>query len=159
VVRSARKDDATNLAAIYAPYVRETVISFETQPPSEEEMASRMKGSYAALVYEEAATTQGFAYATPFNSRVAYKWSAEVPIYVAATAGGRGIGRQLLGALLAELRARGLVNAFGGIALPNAPSVRLFESFGFEQVALQKKVGYKLGAWHDVGRARFTDKA
>ncbi len=65
MVRSARKDDATNLAAIYAPYVRETVISFETQPPSEEEMASRIQGSYAALVYEVAGTTQGFAYATP----------------------------------------------------------------------------------------------
>ena len=155
MIRSARKDDGTPLAAIYAPYVRDTVVSFEAQPPSEEEMASRIQGSHAALVYEEADTTQGFAYATAFNRRAAYRWSAEISIYVAATAVGRGIGRQLLGALLAELRTRGFVNAFGGIALPNPRSVRLFESFGFEQIALQKEVGYKLGAWHDVGWWQF----
>jgi len=151
VIRSARKDDAIHLAAIYAPYVRETVISFEARPPDEGEMASRIQASHAALVYEEAERRQGFAYAVPLNRRAAYRWSAEVSVYVAATAAGRGIGRQLLGALLDELRTKGLVNAFGGIALPNPRSVRLFEFFGFDQIALQKKVGYSLKAWHDVG--------
>lgn len=151
MIRSARKDDVSHLLAIYAPYVRETVISFEAQPPSEEEFASRILESHVSFVYEEAGTTQGFVYAAPFNPRAAYQWSAEVSVYLAETAKGQGVGRQLLGALLAGLRTRGLVNAFGGIALPNPSSVRLFESFGFEQIALQKKVGYKLGAWHDVG--------
>lgn len=151
MIRPAVKEDADRVVLIYEPIVRETAISFETQPPTEAEMAARILASDAWLVYEDAEALLGYAYAAPFHRRAAYRWSVEVSIYLAEDARGGGVGRQLLGALLDDLRKRGFVNAFGGIALPNPASIRLFESFGFQQIALQKKVGYKLASWHDVG--------
>ena len=97
------------------------------------------------------ATSIGYAYAAPFHGRAAYQWSVEISIYLAKDARGSGLGRELLSELLDSLSQRGFVNAFAGIALPNPVSVRLFEAFGFEKVAQQRNVGFKLGAWHDVG--------
>ena len=151
MIRAARQQDAGQVLSIYAPIVRQTHISFETEVPSEEEMTHRIDHSHLWLVYEEAGRVLGYSYAALFHPRAAYRWSVEVSIYLAAAARGRGVGRDLLGSLLSELTEAGFVNAFAGVALPNLSSVRLFESFGFEQIALQKAVGYKLGAWRDVG--------
>ena len=151
MIRDATTGDATQLLEIYEPIVRDTAISFEIEAPSEIEMAERVEGSLLWLVWDGPEGITGYAYASPFHQRAAYKWSVEVSIYLAEAARGAGVGSRLLTAALQRLTARGFVNAFAGIALPNPASVRLFESFGFEQIALQKEVGFKFQTWHDVG--------
>ena len=151
MIRQAAERDAAGVLAIYEPIVRDTPISFEMEPPTEEQMAARIARSHEWLVIERGRNIVGYAYAAPFHQRAAYRWSVEISIYLAQNARGSGLGRKLLSELLVSLSRRGFVNAFAGIALPNAVSVRLFESFGFEKVAQQMNVGFKLGAWHDVG--------
>lgn len=151
MIRPATAGDAPGVLAIYAPIVETTAISFEEEPPSPDEMRRRIRGSNLWLVADDGPDISGYAYAASFHPRAAYRWSVEVSIYLAESARGRGLGRRLLGDLLERLRGRGFVNAFGGIALPNPASVALFESFGFEKIAHQRIVGFKLGAWHDVG--------
>lgn len=150
MIREAEADDAAAVATIYEPIVRDTFISFETEPPSHEEMMRRITESLVWLIFEKDNRVLGFAYATPFHARAAYRWSTELSVYVAPEAHRRGIAKKLLDELLDRLRASGFVNVFAGIALPNPASVTLFASFGFSQIALQKKVGFKLGAWRDV---------
>jgi L-amino acid N-acyltransferase YncA len=150
-IRPASSADAQVILEIYGPYVTDTAISFEEEPPSVEEMAERIETSHLWLVAEDDPGLVGYAYAGPFHPRPAYRWSVEVSIYLAPEAIGRGIGKELLRELLDGLRAKGFVNAFAGTTLPNPASVALFESFGFEKIAHQRKVGYKLGEWHDVG--------
>jgi phosphinothricin acetyltransferase len=151
MIRSVTEGDAEAIHAIYAPIVRETIVSFETQPPSVVELQERIARSHEWLVGEREGRVVGYAYAAPFHERAAYMWSVEVSIYVGADARGSGLGKQLLTALLERLKQRGFVNAFAGIALPNPASVRLFESLGFDAIARQRQVGFKLGGWHDVG--------
>jgi L-amino acid N-acyltransferase YncA len=151
MIRQAAEHDAAGVLGIYEPIVRDTPISFETEPPTEEEMAARIARSHEWLIIESDHRIIGYAYAAPFHRRAAYRWSVEISIYLARDARGSGLGRKLLSDLLDSLSRRGFVNAFAGIALPNPVSVRLFESFGFEKVAQQRNVGFKLGAWHDVG--------
>lgn len=150
MVRPARSGDVEDIQAIYGPIVEETIISFETDVPSAAELLERIHRSHEWLVYERGGRVVAYAYAAPFHPRAAYKWSVEVSIYVAPDARGTGVGKTLLADLLARLSERGFVNVFAGIALPNPASVALFESIGFEMIAHQKKVGFKLGAWHDV---------
>jgi L-amino acid N-acyltransferase YncA len=152
-VRAATSDDATAIAAIYAPYVTGTATSFETDPPTAEAMAERIERHAPTHPWLVAESTRvlGYAYAAPFHHRPAYAPSVEVSVYVADGARGRGIGKELLEALVRELRERGFVNALAGVALPNDASVRLFEWAGFEHVGTYEKIGLKLGAWHDVG--------
>ena len=149
-IREANAGDADGVAAIYAPIVTDTVISFEEEPPSTEEMARRIDESHLWLVAEEDERIAGYAYAAPFHPRAAYRWSVEVSVYLAEDARGKGVGKRLVTELVDRLRDMGFVNAFGGTALPNPASERLLESLGFEQVALQKEVGFKFDAWHDV---------
>ena len=151
MIRPAAPEDAEAIQAIYGPIVRETMVSFETDVPSEQELRRRISQSHEWLVYEGAGRVIGYAYAAPFHERAAYRWSVEVSIYLGAEARGSGLGRELLGALMERLARRGFVNAFAGIALPNPVSVRLFESAGFEQVAEHRNVGFKLGGWRNVG--------
>jgi len=150
-IREATADDAPAVAAIYAPVVTDTVISFEEEPPSADEMAKRIAGSHLWLVAEDdGGQVVGYAYAAPFHPRAAYRWSVEVSVYLGPEARGRGIGKRLVSELVDRLREMGFVNAFGGTALPNPASERLLQSLGFEQVAVQKHVGFKFDAWHDV---------
>lgn len=156
MIREATSDDAAAIAAIYAPLVKDTIVSFEEEPPSAEEMAERIAASHAWLVAEEDGEVVGYAYAARFHPRAAYRWSAEVSIYLAPEARGRGIGKRLVADLLDRLGAMGFVNAFGGTALPNPASERLLEAFGFKQVALWEHAGFKFDAWHDVSWRQLT---
>ncbi len=151
MIRSATPEDAAAVLAIYEPIVRDTAISFETEPPSEDEIVERIVQSHEWLVFQTSGRIVGYAYAVPFHRRAAYRWSVELSIYVAEDARRSGLGREILTEMLDRLLRRGFVNAFAGIALPNEVSVRLFESCGFKKIAHQEHVGFKLGAWHDVG--------
>ena len=149
-IRPATPADAAAIQAIYAPIVSETVISFEEEPPTVEEMAGRIESSHVWLVAERDGEILGYAYAARFHPRAAYRWSTEVSAYLAEGARGQGIGKELVGELLDRLRALGFVNAFAGTALPNDASERLFEGFGFKKIAHWEHVGFKFDAWHDV---------
>jgi L-amino acid N-acyltransferase YncA len=146
--------DAPACAAIYAPHVEGSPVSFEERAPDAAEMAARI-GRYGAshvwLVAEREGEVVAYAYATTFNERPAYRWSTSVSVYVAAGARGRGVGRALYEALFERLRERGFRMACAGITLPNEASVALHESLGFEQSGLNRQIGWKHGAWRDVG--------
>lgn len=153
-VRSATTDDAPQISAIYAPIVRDTVISFEFLVPDATEMASRISEALIThpwLVCEDAGEVVGYAYAGPHRTRAAYQWSCDVSAYIADKARGRGVGSALYDSLLSHLRERGFANAFAGIVHPNAASVALHEKFGFRHLGTYRRVGFKFGAWHDVG--------
>lgn len=153
-LRLATVADATVIAAIYAPVVRDTATSFEVDEVSAIEMAHRVEDTlrcYPWVVAEAGAGVLGYAYATQHRTRAAYDWSVDVSVYLAEHARRRGIGRALYAALLRLLTAQGFANAFAGIALPNPPSVALHEALGFVPVGVYRAVGWKLGAWHDVG--------
>lgn len=154
-IRLARPEDADAVQAIYAPIVRDTFISFETDPPDAAEMRARIArtlGHFPWLVYTDAADRPiGYAYASRLRERAAYQWACEVTAYVHESARGQGVGRALYECLLAILKAQGYVSAFAGIALPNAASVALHESVGFRPLGTYRNVGFKLGAWRDVG--------
>jgi phosphinothricin acetyltransferase len=152
--RIATPEDATAIASIYAPYVRETVVSFETEAPDADEIAGRIcriGAQYPWLVAIADRRVVGYAYACENRSRLAYRWSVETAVYLLASAQRQGIGSALYRRLFALLRAQGYVNAFAGISLPNPASVGLHETLGFRPVGVYRNVGYKLGAWRDVG--------
>ena len=146
--------DAGACAAIYAPHVESSPVSFEERVPDAAEMAMRIEGSIAShawLVAEREGEVVGYAYATDFNQRPAYRWSASVSVYVAADARGVGVGRALYETLFTRLRERGYRMACAGITLPNEASVGLHQTLGFEQTGLNHQIGWKQGAWRDVG--------
>lgn len=154
MVRMARPDDAPSITAIYAPFVSDSATSFEMIPPTTEEMASRVAKTLARfpwLVAEDEGAVAGYAYASQHRERAAYQWSADVSAYVHKNWRRRGVGRRLYRALFAILRAQGYFNTYAGIALPNPASVALHETMGMTPVGVYHRVGYKAGAWHDVG--------
>jgi phosphinothricin acetyltransferase len=152
MIRLASGDDAKTLAAIYRPYVTDSAISFEADPPSAEEMAGRMASSVGPwLVLERDGNVVGYAYGARHRDRAAYAWSVDVSVYVEASHHRSGVGRALYGSLFAMLRLQGFYAAHAGITLPNAGSVGLHESLGFRKIGVYSGVGYKRGVWHDVG--------
>jgi L-amino acid N-acyltransferase YncA len=154
LVRPAQSADSDAIAGIYNHYVRNTVITFEEEPVSASEMAARIAGIQATplpwVVAELESVVVGYAYASKWKARSAYRFSVETTIYLEHGREGRGFGTQLYSALLADLRARGLRVAIGGAALPNEASVALHEGLGFEHVATFRQVGFKQGRWVDV---------
>ena len=153
-IRIATPGDAASLLEIYSAVVLETAGSFEQEPPSLEEMATRVERTLAShpwLVWEEEERVYAYAYATAFRPRAAYQWSAEVSAYVHEDRRGRGIAGELYKSLFEILASQGFVSLFAGIALPNPASISLHEKFGFQRVGVLRKVGFKLGDWHDVG--------
>jgi phosphinothricin acetyltransferase len=155
MIRPARFEDAGALALIYAPHVMGTIVTFEEEPVDAAEMARRIEEVESLklpwLVFETGGAVLGYAYATRWKARSAYRRTVETTIYLAAAAQGRGFGGLLYGALLERLREAGVHAALGGIALPNDASVALHEKLGFEKVGQLREVGWKLGRWVDVG--------
>jgi len=155
-IRPATADDAAAIAQIYAPYVAETAISFETDVVGAAQIAERMQsfdGRYPWFVAAEAGDSViGYAYGTQFRIRPAYRFAVETSIYLEPSAQGRGLGTLLYRTLLDALAAQGFTQAIAGITLPNDASVHVHERVGFRLVGVYKDIGYKLGRWHDVGR-------
>jgi phosphinothricin acetyltransferase len=153
--RAATPGDAAALADIYAPYVRASAVSFETDPPGAEAMRARIEagGALYPWIVGEAAdgSLLGYAYAARFRDRPAYRFTVETSVYLRAEAAGRGLGRRLYEPLLAALEAQGFTQAIAAVTLPNEASVRLHERLGFAPAGTYRQVGWKLGAWHDVG--------
>lgn len=153
-IRPARRDDAIAIAAIYAHYVRESVITFEVEPPDSGEIARRIDlilPHFPYLVAETNGELVGYAYAGKLYERAAYRWTAEATVYVAPDRHRRGIGRSLYGALIDALATQGFQSVVGKITLPNPASVMLHEAFGFVRCGVLTRVGFKHGGWHDVG--------
>ncbi|MCA1585831.1 MAG: N-acetyltransferase family protein [Acidobacteria bacterium] len=154
-VRAAAAQDAEAVAGIYNHYVTQTVVTFEEEPVVAAEIARRLEEVQVAslpwLVAERAGAMVGYAYATRWRARRAYRFSTEVTVYVAPDHGGRGIGSILYTQLLTALRERDIHAAMGGIALPNDASVALHEKFGFKKVAHFEQAGFKFNRWIDVG--------
>ena len=143
-VRLATEADAAGILAVYAPYIRDTAITFETETPSLDAFRCRM----ASII--------GFAYAHRLGERAAYAWNAELSIYFAPDYTSRGWGSVLFWALIDLLALQGVRNAYSLITVPNEASLALHEKLGFALMGIQKEAGYKLGAWHDVAWLRMA---
>lgn len=154
-LRAASPADAEAIAAIYAPYVTDSIVSFETRPPTIEEMRARIEAGgdlYPWLIAEEGpGAVLGYAYASAFRPRPAYRYAVETSVYLAGGAQGRGLGEHLYRTLIEKLTTQGFTQAIGAITLPNPASVRLHEKVGFFEAGVYRQVGYKLGRWLDVG--------
>ncbi|HYJ84072.1 MAG TPA: GNAT family N-acetyltransferase [Allosphingosinicella sp.] len=153
-LRAATPDDAAALVDIYAPFVRESAVSFETEPPGEAAMRARIEaggGLYPWLVAEEGGTILGYAYAARFRDRPAYRFAVETSVYLRSGAGGRGLGQRLYEPLLATLEAQGFTQAIAAITLPNPASAALHEKMGFRRAGTYEQVGFKRGEWRSVG--------
>jgi len=153
-IRLATTNDAAAIAGIYAPYVENTRISFEKEPPDAAEIAQRImaNATHPWLVAEEDSRVVGYTSTSPMRARRAYRWAVETGIYLDPAAHGRGLGRRLYEAHLDLLTRQGFVAVIVGIALPNEPSVALHEKLGFVLSGIERGVGFKLGEWVDVGR-------
>ena len=154
IVRAARPEDSAAIARIYSHYVLTTTISFEEAAVSEADMSARVRDVQSQglpwLVAEDAGVVVGFAYASKWKVRSAYRFSVESSVYIAPDRKGGGVGSKLYAALLAELAGLELHTVIGGIALPNDASIRLHEKFGFVKTAHFSEVGFKFGKWVDV---------
>lgn len=151
-IRSAAPDDAAALRAIYAQYI-DTPVTFEYALPTADEFRRRIGttlAEYPYLVWEQDGRPLGYAYAHRFREREAYRWGAELSVYVDAGAHGRGVGRALYEELMRLLKLQGIRTVYGCITLPNDKSVGLHESLGFAAAGVFHAAGFKNGAWHDV---------
>lgn len=150
-IRDATPDDAAACAAVYAPYVTDTAISFELEPPSAGEMAERMAKAHDWLVAtDDDGHVFGYAYAGTFHARAAYRWAAEVSVYLEMGRRRTGAGRALYEHLLQRLTDRGYLTAIAGMTEPNPASAGLHRALGFTPVGTYRNIGFKDGAWHDV---------
>lgn len=153
-IREARSSDAESFAAIYAPYVRDTCVSFEGEAPGAEEMASRIADKlghgFPWLALESEGRIAGYAYYGPWRSREAYKNTVESTIYIDRAFQGRGLGSRLYAELIDRARAQGRRAMIGIVALPNDASEALHRKAGFVRVGVYREVGFKLGRWVDI---------
>jgi L-amino acid N-acyltransferase YncA len=152
-VRLATPADGDACAAVYAPYVERTSISFELAPPTGAEMATRIARTverWPWLVVEVDGVVQAYAYGTRHRERAAYDWTVETTVYVAEGFQGRGLGRAAMRALVAVLRLQGFHLAVAGVTAPNPGSVALHRSLGFERIGEFEAIGWKLDGWHGV---------
>ena len=151
IIRDADQQlDAAACAAIYAPYVADSVASFEAVAPSAQEMSARIRGAYAWLVAERDGVVLGYAYGSRHQQRAAYRWAADVTVYIGAEHHRAGVGRALYTRLFEQLRAIGLWTLCAGITQPNDASNGLHSALGFLPVGSYRRIGWKHGAWHDV---------
>jgi phosphinothricin acetyltransferase len=153
LIRDASADDAAACAAVYAPYVTDTAITFEYEPPTVAEMTRRIAAAqraHAWLVLEDDGRVVGYAYAVPVKERAAYRWACEVSVYLEQGRRRSGGGRALYEALFERLAERGYRTAIAVMTLPNEASAGLHRALGFELTGTQRRIGWKHGAWHDV---------
>jgi L-amino acid N-acyltransferase YncA len=156
-VRGATPADAGACAAIYAPYVTATAITFEIVAPDAAEMGKRIAAavsSHAWIVLQDAGQVVGYAFGAPFKARAAYRWACEVSVYLELGRRRTGAGRSLYEALFARLVERGFRTAVAGMTLPNDASLGLHRAMGFEPVGTYRRIGWKHDAWHDVAWAQ-----
>lgn len=155
MIRQILPADLNTVNEIYNYYVTNTVVSLEENPPTLKQIEHRLGKVTSAglpwLVAEEKNEILGYAYASTWNTREAYKHTAEVSVYLSPSHTGKGIGSLLYEALFADLKALSFHVLIGGITVPNPASTKLHEKFGMTKVAHFGEVGYKFGAWHDVG--------
>jgi L-amino acid N-acyltransferase YncA len=159
MIRIARADDAAQIADIYRPYVEKTAITFEEEPPSVEHMAAKIAkvGSlFPFIVWEEGGEVLGYAYATRYRERAAYRWSLEDSVYLREDSVGRGLGKLLLTALVELLRELGYVKIYAVIAPPNSASVALHEALGFSPLGRFSDTAFKLGRWQAIDWMELT---
>lgn len=152
-IRRAKPSDAEHIIAIYQPIVEQTNISFETDPPSRDEMSRRISATLAThewLVAYEKDGVAGYAYASQYRPRDAYRYSIETTAYVHERCRGQGVGKALYKSLFTSLVSLGFHTAYAGIALPNRSSIELHKSVGFEAIGVFQDAGYKFDTWHDV---------
>lgn len=152
-IRLATEDDSDSLLEIYAPYITNTTYTFEYDIPTIMEFKERIakiRKYYPWLVCEINKRIAGYAYASRFREREAYKWSVSLSIYINQDHHRRGIGRALYFALIELLRLQGFYNAYVAVTVPNIKSERFHEAFGFKEVGVYHKAGYKFDSWHDV---------
>lgn len=154
-IRSAAPDDAEAIAAIYTPIVLETAVSFEWVPPTVDDFKARIAKTltkYPWLVsVDEDNTVAGYVHAGGHRDPPSYQWSVNTSVFIRHDCRGQGVGKALYAELFRQLVAIGYYRAFAGIALPNAGSVALHESVGYRPLGVYEKVGFKFGAWRDVG--------
>lgn len=155
MIRPATPADAAAIAAIYNHYIQHTTVTFEEEVISATELVRRMDEVAQAglpwLVADLEGTIAGYAYGSRWKTRIGYRFSTEISVYLDPARPGKGLGTQLYTRLFEILREKGLHAVIGGIALPNEASVALHEKFGMEQVAHFKQTGFKFGQWIDVG--------
>lgn len=152
-IRTATPNDAPALLKIYAPYVRDTAVSFEMDVPSLAQFEGRIAKAletWSWIVAEQGGQVVGYAYGVMHRERAAYQWVVETSVYLDPSAQGQGLGKALYAELLARLAARGFCSAMAVVVLPNAASVRLHKSMGFRQIGVVERSGWKFGAWHDT---------
>jgi phosphinothricin acetyltransferase len=154
-IRTATPDDAQAIAAIYAPIVLGTTISFEWVPPTVEDFRARIVKTLAKhpwlVAMDDVDQVAAFAYAGSHRDPPSYQWAVNTSVYVREDARGQGLGKALYRELHRQLVELGYYRAFAGIALPNAGSIALHESAGYRPLGVYEKVGFKFGAWRDVG--------
>ncbi|MEM6308019.1 MAG: N-acetyltransferase family protein [Pseudomonadota bacterium] len=153
-IRPATKDDAAQILGIYAPYVQNTAISFEDTPPSLDDMQRRIEtngAAYGYFVVEQDGQIMGYAYGSQYAVRHAYRFTAEVSVYIDPVHRGKGLGRQLYDRLIPHMISAGYHTLVAIVALPNAGSAKLHQSCGFKRTGTLPEVGYKFNQWHDVG--------
>jgi phosphinothricin acetyltransferase len=152
--RFATPEDAPQIAQIYAPFVDGSAVSFEMVPPNAAMMAGRISKLWPGhpwIVAEDDGKVLGYAYGSPYRERKAYQWAVEVTVYLDKAARGKGLGRKLYSILTDLLIRQGFTKAYGVVTLPNPASAALHEAAGFRPFAVYKNVGFKNGAWQDVG--------
>lgn len=145
--------DAAGILAVYAPYIRETVVTFETEVPAPDAFTARVAGicaDFPYLVLEADGELAGYAYAHRQAERAAYAWNAELSIYLAGKWRGKGLGAPLYRLLERLLAMQGYVNLYGVITASNRGSIAMHEKLGYRQIGLHEKTGWKFGQWHDV---------
>ena len=154
MIRVATKDDAAGMLEIYAPFILNSGITQETEVPSTEEFQKRILSNLTErpwLVCEIDNEIAGYAYAGKHRDRKGYQWCTEPSVYLSEKYFGLKVGDALYTALFDILKIQGYVNAYAVITLPNDRSVAFHKKFGFSYLTTYKKIGYKLGQWHDVG--------
>lgn len=152
-IRPALPSDAASILDIYAPYILNTAVSFETEVPSTESFCQRIisnQESYPWLVYESDGRIAGYAYASRHRERTAYQWSVESSVYVDNAFQQKGIATKLYKTLFEILKYQGCRNLYAGITLPNEKSVNFHEKMGFQKIADYTNIGYKLNRWNTV---------